>query len=90
FSSVQVGVAIPIFTKAQKARITAGKIQENILRSQYNLEMLNLQNQYAKIISAYNSNKEIVQYFEDTGLKNAALIMQTAHKQFVNGEINYL
>ena len=90
FNSVQVGVSIPIFTKAQKARVYASKMQENILGSSYETETKNLQNQYSRLLATYTSNMEVVKYFEDTGLKNAMLITQTANKQFVNGEINYL
>jgi len=90
FSAVQFGMGIPIFIKAQKARIAAGKIQENILQNQYQTEALNIQNQYEKILTAYNSNAKIVKQFEDYSLGNAALIMVTANKQFTNGEINYL
>ncbi len=90
FNSVQVGVSIPIFTKAQKARVYASRVQENIVSSSYETETKNLQNQYSKLLATYNSNMEIVKYFEDTGLKNATLIAQTANTQFINGEINYL
>jgi cobalt-zinc-cadmium resistance protein CzcA len=90
FSSVQAGIGIPIFTKAQKARVSSSKLQESILQSQYETEVLNVQNQYRKLLTLYNSNADVVKYFEDTGLKNAALIIQTATTQFINGEINYL
>ncbi|MDE3183039.1 MAG: CusA/CzcA family heavy metal efflux RND transporter [Bacteroidota bacterium] len=90
FSSVQAGVGIPIFTKAQKARASSSKLLESILQSQYETEVLNVQNQYRKLLTLYNSNADVVKYFEDTGLKNAALIIQTATTQFINGEINYL
>lgn len=90
FNSVQVGIGISIFSKGQKAKIAVAKMQESILQNQYQYELLNLQNQYSKFLSNYNSNVEIVKYFEDTELKNAALITQTANKQFINGNINYL
>jgi heavy metal efflux system protein len=90
FNSVQLGVSIPIFAKGQKAKVLVAKLQENIAQNQYQAEVLTLQNQYAKILSNYNSNINIVKYFEDTGLKNASLIIQTANKQFINGDINYL
>lgn len=32
----------------------------------------------------------MVRYFESTALKNAATITETAEKQFLNGDINYL
>lgn len=90
FNSVQVGVGIPIFKKAQKAKVTASKLQENILQTQYETEIMALRNQYQKLVSQYTSRVEIVKYFEDAELKNATVILQTANKQFVNGEINYL
>jgi heavy metal efflux system protein len=90
FNSVQVGVGIPIFTKGQKSRVAAAKMQEDFYQKQYETEVLNLQNQYSKLLSYYNSNVEIVKYYEDGGLKNALLITQTATKQFINGDINYL
>ena len=90
FNSVQVGVGIPIFQKAQKAKITASRLQENILQSQYDAEILALRNQYQRLLSQYTSRAEIVKYFEDAELKNATVILQTANRQFVNGEINYL
>lgn len=90
FNSVQVSLGIPIFNKGQKAKIAASHIQETIIQNQYQTEISNLQNQYAKYVSSYKTNLEIVKYFEDTGLKNATLITQTANKQFINGEINYL
>ncbi|MBP6430477.1 MAG: efflux RND transporter permease subunit, partial [Ferruginibacter sp.] len=90
FNSVQLGIGIPIFAKAQKARLAAAKLQEGILQSQYQSNLINLQNQYKQIFTTYQNNVEAVKYFEESGLKNASLITQTANKQFINGEINYL
>jgi cobalt-zinc-cadmium resistance protein CzcA len=87
---LQIGVGIAIVNKAQKAKIAASKIQENILENQYDLKASYLQNQYSKQLAAYSNNAAIVKYIEETGLKNALLINQTAAKQFANGEINYL
>jgi cobalt-zinc-cadmium resistance protein CzcA len=90
FSSVQIGLGIPILAKEQKARVIAAKLQENILQRQYETATLSLQNQYAKMLADYNTNIDIVNYFEETELKNASIIIETANKQFANGDINYL
>jgi cobalt-zinc-cadmium resistance protein CzcA len=90
FSSVQVGVGIPIFTKAQKAKEAAAKVQEGIYENQYQAGVSQLQNQYAKLIATYTSQLEVVKYYEQTGLKSVNTIQQTATKQFLSGEINYL
>ncbi|URC11694.1 CusA/CzcA family heavy metal efflux RND transporter [Flavobacterium sp. B183] len=90
FSSVQAGLGIPIFTGSQSAKIQASKIGESIAENEYQIQLQLLQNRYKQLMSAYKSNTGITQYFEDSGLKNATLIKETANKQFSNGEINFL
>ena len=90
FQSVQVGVGIPLFFAAQKAKINASKINQSISENSYLLEKNMLQNQYQSILSQHQTNLATISYFETTALKNANLIFETANKQFLNGEINYL
>ncbi len=90
FHSIQFGLLIPIFAKAQKAKISAAKIANNIAESSFQEVNNSLQNQYLKLLADWKNNLETVQYFENTGLKNASIITETAKKQFTNGEINYL
>ncbi len=90
FQSVQVGVGIPLFFGSHKAKINASKINQHISENTYLLERNNLQLGYKSIIGQYQTNLETTRYFENTALKNASLIFETANKQFVNGELNYL
>lgn len=90
FSSIQAGLGFPIFTGSQKAKIKASKIGESIAENEYEIQRQILQARYKQLISTYESNSRITQCFEDTGLKNITLIKETAHKQFINGEINFL
>jgi cobalt-zinc-cadmium resistance protein CzcA len=41
-------------------------------------------------LSQYKTDLAAVQYFENTGLKNATLILSVANKQFESGEINFM
>ena len=43
FSSVQAGVAIPIFRGAQKARIEAAKLNEQVVQANYQLGLATLE-----------------------------------------------
>lgn len=90
FHSVQFGLLIPIFAQGQKAKISASKIAVDIAQSNFQDINANLQNQHKKLLADWKSNFETVQYYENTGLKNANIITETAKKQFMNGEINYL
>jgi len=90
FQSVQLGLGIPLFFGAQKAKMNAAKINQSISENLYQLEKNALQNQYQSLLMQHQANTIALTYFENTGLKNAQLIFETANKQFSNGEIDYL
>ncbi len=90
FHSVQVGVSLPIFTGGQKARIEAAKVAQSVAESELKNTEFNLQNQLKKAREIYQSNLEIVSKYESSDLKNADIITETAKRQFIGGEINYL
>lgn len=90
FNAVQLGIGIPIFAGSQKARVKASKLAEIVAESQYQLQRQSMEVQQKKLLASYQSNAAVVKYFEETGLKNADLILKTANRQFSNGEINYL
>jgi heavy metal efflux system protein len=90
FSSVQVGLGIPIFTKAQKAKINSAKFSKQIAENEYSVAIQKLQSEYEWAFAQYNKHLQAVQYFETKGLQNAELVSSTANKQLANGIINYL
>ena len=90
FHSVQVGVSLPIFSGGQKARIEAAKVARSVSESELKNAEFNLQNQLKKAREFYQSNLEIVSKYESSDLKNADVITETAKRQFIGGEINYL
>lgn len=90
FHSVQVGVSVPIFSGGQKARIQVSKIAESVSENDFQNAEFTLKNQYKKLSEIQQKNLEIVSQYEKYELKNAETILETAQKQFINGEINYL
>ena len=90
FHSAQIGLGIPLFTRSLKAKLNASKVAESISESDYQMHILNLKNEYNKLFAQYKSNLEIVSYFENNSNKNSKIIIDTANKQFINGDINYL
>ena len=90
FQSAQVGIGIPLFTSAQKARVKASRINEQIADNNYLVEKQTLQNRLNAAVIQYTQNKNVLQLYLQQYLKNAATIKDAATKQFLNGEINYL
>ncbi len=89
FSSVHIGVGLPLFFGSQKARINSAKTLELISENNYQLGLQSLNIEYQKSFKHYQLNIKTVNYFEVTALKNADIITKTANKQFITGTINY-
>ncbi len=90
FNSVEVGLGIPIFSRAQKARINGGKIYQEVAESNYQVGLKNLEFEYGQAYAQFIKYNHTVAYYEKDGLQNAALISATANRQLANGDINYL
>jgi heavy metal efflux system protein len=90
FHSAQIGLGIPLFVGAQKAKIKASKIAESISENEFQTLKNVFGNQYKSLFFQHQSNLEKLTYFEKSALPNAKIIEETANKQFFNGDINYL
>ena len=90
FQQVQVGVALPIFNKAQKEKIKAYTLHENIAQKEYETKEIEFKNEVIVLLQKHNTLKQNLAFYTNNLLPNAAIISTTANSQFVNGEINYL
>ena len=90
FTAIQAGVAVPIFAKAQKAKIAAYKFNANVLADNIALENKQLTNAYKQLILKYNNANDIVNYITKNALPNAKQVETTATQQLINGAINYI
>jgi cobalt-zinc-cadmium resistance protein CzcA len=85
-----MGLAVPIFGGAQRAKINAS----NIAIEQSKLEKVAFsQQQQANLkdaVSIYVQNKKTVDYYQQFILPNAKLLAETATKKMDAGEIGYL
>ncbi len=90
FQSAQLGLGIPIFAGAQKARIKSARINQDISKQSYQADLQAIQSQYLSALASYRKLLATVHYYENSGLKNADLITSTANQQLAGGSINYL
>lgn len=90
FTAASIGVGIPLFSSSQKAKINASKTYERISENNYLQQEQLLASQYRGLLIQYQTYLQNVHYFETSALPNANIITQTANKQFINGNINYL
>ncbi len=90
FQSGQFGLGIPLFYGAQRARVKSAGIQQQIAENAFAAGTFKFQNELSQLAAQLQSFTTTANYFEQSGLKNAGLIMKTASLQFQNGDINYL
>jgi cobalt-zinc-cadmium resistance protein CzcA len=90
FSSALLGLNIPLFNKANKARLAAGKTSIAITQADYESSVLQQQSLLQTLLLRKQKNESQLKYFENTGLPQAKTITDNANIQFTNGAINYL
>ena len=90
FHSGQIGVGIPIFAGAQKARVASARINQDIASQSYKAGHQLLRSEYISARTEYDKFLSAVQYYETSGLQNADIIVKTANEQLSSGSINYL
>jgi cobalt-zinc-cadmium resistance protein CzcA len=90
FFGGQLGVSVPLLTRAQKARVNAARVGEQIAQTELQSGQLNLQRQVNGAMQQYEQYRQALQYYEQNGLTQATLILNNARKAFQGGDIGYV
>ncbi|HEX6845446.1 MAG TPA: CusA/CzcA family heavy metal efflux RND transporter [Chitinophagaceae bacterium] len=90
FSVFSLSLGIPIFTKATKAKIRAGQANEELAKMNTAVVLSQLKTNTQQLAEEFKKQHQSVQYYEQTGLQQAALIFKNANIAFENGELSYL
>jgi cobalt-zinc-cadmium resistance protein CzcA len=90
FSSFDIGLTIPIFSGAQRAKISAN----NMLVTQNKLERDAVKQQLSASLAdaskLYLQSRKLVDNYQKNSLPNASLLIQTVSNKLQAGEIGYL
>jgi len=85
----QLGVKIPLWFPADKAKIQASKIQESIAYEESRQNQFELQGRQQRFEDEVKKYAQMLDYFENEGLVLAKAIENTAGKSYQNGEIDF-
>lgn len=90
FTFMGAGVAVPIFSRAQRSRISAYEVQ--VLQQQKTLDWMQQRTQAERNSAQKQVQKywESLQFYQNQVLPNAKTIVSTANRQYNAGAINYL
>lgn len=90
FQGVTAGVAVPLFTKPQRARIEVARLGQQVSEATLALSQRNLQGELTTTIQEIRKLQSSLTYYEQTGLPTARLLADKAGVAFRAGEIAYL
>ncbi len=90
FHSVEAGLHIPIFTKAQRAKIRAMELMQDVADANLELAKMQLLKEWTLRYNDLERSKSELEYYRSTGLPHAETIIRTANANYRNGEINYI
>lgn len=85
-----LGVGIPIFFWAQKGKIQATKIEQQIAQKNFENATLEFNSSYNQTVQELSKQQSLLQYYETMGLQQAEEILNSAQLAFKNGEIGYI
>ncbi len=90
FSYVSAGISIPIFFRSQAGRAEAARLSWQSKLNQANDVAIRLRADVDNAKKEVEKFRRMVDYYDQTGFKNAEAIINVASQQFQEGEINYL
>lgn len=89
FQVLQAGLIVPIFAKAQKSRVQAARINEQLSETQLMYIERQLSGQLAILQQNAQTLLSSLQYFNQFALPQARLVRETALKSYRSGEVDY-
>ena len=90
FQSFQVGVAVPIFSGAQRALVNASKTEAELAKNDFEAGKQNMTYQWQSALQLHQHYLDVLKLYESGGLQNARTMKDAADKQFESGAIDYL
>jgi cobalt-zinc-cadmium resistance protein CzcA len=90
FSGFQVGVAIPLWFGTQKSKISAAKIETEILTSESENYQIQLIAKYRALQADLRQLEEGLKYYESSGKRLSEETIFHATQSFQSGDINFL
>lgn len=90
FQSIQVGISIPLWSKPYHAQIRSAKLNARAAEADYRQLQQQLKKDYISTYQTYQTLLRSHQYYENTALPQAQLILDQSDLGFNQGEISYL
>jgi cobalt-zinc-cadmium resistance protein CzcA len=89
FQGVNLGISIPIFARAQKEKVKAAEVNRVRREAELTNYQYTLQAELTRLFGELQKQRVQINYYRNTALPQANLIITQAQKAFTAGEIGY-
>ena len=89
FQGIQVGIAFPLWIVPHTARIKAASVATEVAKKQHESFNLYLTQQYNQAIQELNKNRNSLNYYRESALKTADLLIYQSRLSFKSGQIDH-
>ena len=86
----EVGVGLPLFYGANKAKVKAAKKDREMAELEMKQEQQALQREYLATLSKCNSTFARLTYYQEEGVEKDKLLEKLSRMEYENGEISYV
>ncbi|TLV02210.1 CusA/CzcA family heavy metal efflux RND transporter [Dyadobacter luticola] len=90
FQGFQIGVSVPIFSAAPRARIRAAELSEKLGQTQLANARLEMSSAFQQALQSFQNASESLRLFEEKTLRLADTLRINAAKGYEAGEIGYV
>ncbi len=90
YQGVQAGLGIPLFYGAQKSKIRASKIEEDIIQNEADDYMTKLITRYNQLMSELSKYNEAIIFYDENGKNLSSELLNASSLAFLNGEIDFV
>lgn len=89
FDGLQVGVSVPLFFNAGRARVKAAATATELAEKQYQARVLAVNQNYYHALQQLEKNRMSITYYETSALAHADMLTSQSRKAFAKGELDY-
>lgn len=89
FMGFEVGVGIPLFYGATKAKVRAAKKDRELAELEMKQEQQHLQKEYLATLSKCNAYYARLSYYQEEGVEKDKQLEKLSYMEYDNGEISY-
>jgi heavy metal efflux system protein len=90
FTGIMAGVAVPLWFMPNKSRIKGSEINHLIIETNAESFKAALSNEFNSAIKEYSKYEGSIEYYEQSALPHAQMIIEQSNKSYLAGAMDYL